>query len=63
MSIYTWVYGGVFPLGSFLVGATSERYGVSVALLLNGTLGLSLLALLATARPWRAPERRLEPHP
>jgi predicted MFS family arabinose efflux permease len=53
MSLYTWVYGGVFPLGSFLVGATSERHGVSIALLLNGTLGLGLLALLAATRPWR----------
>ena len=43
MSLYTWVYGGVFPFGSFLVGATSERYGVSAALLLNGSLGLGLL--------------------
>jgi Transmembrane secretion effector len=35
MSLYTWVYGGVFPFGSFLVGATSERHGVSAALLLK----------------------------
>ena len=54
MSLYTWVYGGVFPLGSFLVGATSERYGVSAAFLLNGSLGLGLLLLLAATRPWRA---------
>jgi predicted MFS family arabinose efflux permease len=54
MSLYTWVYGGTFPLGSFLVGATSERYGVSTAFLLNGSLGLGLLLLLAATRPWRA---------
>ena len=54
MSLYTWVYGGVFPFGSFLVGATSERYGVSTAFLLNGSLGLGLLLLLAATRPWRA---------
>ena len=57
MSLYTWIYGGVFPIGSFLVGVTSERHGVPTALLLNGTLGLSLLALLAATRPWRAPAR------
>jgi predicted MFS family arabinose efflux permease len=58
MSLYTWVYGGVFPFGSFLVGATSERHGVSVALLLNGSLGLGLLALLlVTTRPWRGAPR------
>ena len=27
MSLYTWVFGGVFPIGSFLVGAISERHG------------------------------------
>jgi hypothetical protein len=57
MSLYSWIYGGVFPFGSLLVGATSERHGVSTALLLNGTLGLTMLALVATARPWRAPAR------
>jgi predicted MFS family arabinose efflux permease len=53
MSLFTWVYSGVFPFGSFMVGAVSERHGVSAALFLNGTLGLGLLALLAAARPWR----------
>jgi hypothetical protein len=50
---YTWVYGGVFPFGSFLIGVTSERHGVSTALLLNGSLGLGLLLLLVATRPWR----------
>ncbi|HEY7139999.1 MAG TPA: MFS transporter [Methylomirabilota bacterium] len=53
MSLYTWVYGGVFPFGSFLIGVTSERHGVSTALLLNGSLGLGLLLLLVATRPWR----------
>jgi predicted MFS family arabinose efflux permease len=57
MSLFTWVYSGVFPFGSFLVGTMSEHHGVSVALLLNGTLGLSLLALLAVTRPWRGAAR------
>jgi predicted MFS family arabinose efflux permease len=47
MSLYTWVYGGVFPIGSFLTGAVSERYGVSGAFLVFGLLGLALLAGLA----------------
>jgi predicted MFS family arabinose efflux permease len=55
MSLYTWVFGGVFPIGSFLVGATSEGHGVSSALLLAGAVGLGLLGLLAATRPWRAP--------
>jgi hypothetical protein len=54
MSLYTWVYGGVFPLGSFLVGAISERHGVSTAFLVNGSLGVGLLLVLAATRPWRA---------
>jgi predicted MFS family arabinose efflux permease len=53
MSLYNWVYGGVFPFGSFMVGTLSERHGVSVALFVNGVLGLGLLALLAATRPWR----------
>jgi MFS family permease len=55
MSLFTWVFGGVFPIGSFLVGALSERYGVSGAFLFTGTLGLGLLGLLAVTRPWRPP--------
>ena len=61
MSLYAWVYGGVFPIGSFLIGATSERHGVSAALLLNGTLGLGLLLALAATRAWRAPAGRSRP--
>jgi predicted MFS family arabinose efflux permease len=47
MSIYTLVWGGVFPIGAFLVGAMSERWGVQRALATNGTIGLTGLALLA----------------
>ena len=54
MSLYTWIFGGVFPIGSFLVGAISERHGVSGAFLVTGSLGLGLLGLLAVMRPWRA---------
>jgi len=40
MSLYTLVWGGVFPIGAFLVGAVSEKWGVGTSLLLNGTTGL-----------------------
>ena len=46
MSIYTLVWGGVFPLGAFLVGAMSERWGVQRALMTNGSVGLAGVALL-----------------
>ena len=44
MSLYTWVTGGVFPIGAFIVGSISEAWGVSAAFLWNGTLGLVALA-------------------
>ena len=40
MSLYTLVWGGVFPIGAFLVGAVSEQWGVGTSLLVNGTAGL-----------------------
>jgi predicted MFS family arabinose efflux permease len=46
MSIYTLVWGGVFPIGAFLVGAMSERWGVQRALATNGTIGLTGVAVL-----------------
>jgi len=47
MSIYTWVSGGVFPIGAFIVGTISQGWGVSVAFLWNGTLGLAAVGALA----------------
>jgi predicted MFS family arabinose efflux permease len=44
MSLYTWVTGGVFPIGAFIVGSISQAWGVSAAFLWNGTLGLVALA-------------------
>jgi predicted MFS family arabinose efflux permease len=44
MSLYTWVSGGIFPIGAFLVGTISQWWGVSAAFLLNGVLGLAVLA-------------------
>jgi predicted MFS family arabinose efflux permease len=46
MSLYTLVWGGVFPFGAFLVGSISERWGVGRALLVNGTAGLLGVAVL-----------------
>lgn len=46
MSIYTLVWGGVFPIGAFLVGAMSERWGVQRALMTNGSIGLAGVAAL-----------------
>ena len=46
MSLYTWVSGGIFPIGAFLVGAISQRWGVSAAFLWNGILGLAVLTAI-----------------
>ena len=57
MSLYTWMTGGVFPIGALLVGSISQAWGVSAAFLLNGTLGLVALAgvMLWWRRGVRAP--------
>jgi predicted MFS family arabinose efflux permease len=51
MSLYTLVWGGVFPIGAFEVGSIAERWGVTRALLVNGTLGL--LGIGAIGVWWR----------
>lgn len=55
MSLYTLLSGGMFPLGAFVVGALSERWGVSTAFAVNGVLGL---VALAGALALRARQRR-----
>jgi predicted MFS family arabinose efflux permease len=52
MSLYTLVWGGVFPIGAFCVGAISEAWGVSTAFFVQGAAGLTALTLLALW--WRA---------
>jgi predicted MFS family arabinose efflux permease len=56
MSLYVLVFGGSFPIGSLVVGAVSERWGVSTAFFVNGAVGLLGLAALLAA--WRLKPRR-----
>jgi MFS family permease len=51
MSIYTLIFGGSFPIASFLIGLISERWTVSRALLIAGMVGLCSLA--AVIARWR----------
>jgi predicted MFS family arabinose efflux permease len=51
MSIYTLIFGGSFPIASFLIGLISERWTVSRAFLIAGVLGLS--ALTGVIARWR----------
>ncbi len=55
MSLYSLVWGGVFPIGAFSVGAISEAWGVSVAFLFSGSFGL--VGLGALALWWRGRQR------
>jgi predicted MFS family arabinose efflux permease len=56
MSLYTLLSGGMFPIGAFVVGALSERWGVSRAFAVNGALGLAALGVTVTLR--RIQQRR-----
>ena len=56
---YTLIWGGAFPIGSFMVGAVSEAWGVSRAFLASGAFGLTGTAALGvwwTMRAGRRPE-------
>ena len=55
MSLYTLVWGGVFPIGAFCVGAISEGWGVSTAFLVQGAAGL--IALTTLILWWRSRRR------
>lgn len=46
MSLYALVWGGVFPIGAFCVGAMSEAWGVSRAFAVSGSVGLAALGTL-----------------
>jgi MFS family permease len=55
MSLYALVFGGTFPLASFLVGIVAEHWGVRTVFVVNGALGLvGLLAVLVTLARRRA---------
>jgi len=49
MSLYTLVFGGVFPIGAFCVGWTAEHWGVRAALAGAGGFGLVTLATILIA--------------
>jgi len=59
MSIYAFVFAGVTPIGSFLVGSIAEVFGVPAAYAVGGGLGLA--CILALSLLWRrGPGRRSE---
>jgi predicted MFS family arabinose efflux permease len=56
IGLYVLLSGGVFPIGAFMVGAISQRWGVSTAFLCGGLSGS--LALIAIGWWWRRHGRR-----
>ena len=53
MSLHTFVFGGVFPVGVFFVGFISEHWGVPTAFAAGGIIGLLGLAVVLFF--WRRP--------
>ncbi len=63
MSLYALIWGGVFPIGSFLVGSISQAWGVPRAFLTMGSVGLASLVSLAVWWRVRAAEPGLRALP
>jgi predicted MFS family arabinose efflux permease len=53
MSLYTLVFGGVFPVGALLMGLLAERWGIRVTLAGAGGAGLTAVAAIAAWWRWR----------
>jgi predicted MFS family arabinose efflux permease len=58
MSLYTLIWGGVFPIGAFCVGTISEAWGVSRAFLAMGSFAVLALGALGAWWRWREVERQ-----
>jgi MFS family permease len=59
MGLYALVFAGMTPIGSLLMGSIAERWGVGVACMVGGTMGLLLVSGLTLV--WR--QRRVGPSP
>ncbi len=51
MSVYSWVFGGMTPLGSVLIGKLSELVGAHLSVTISGLVGI--LAVIAVAARFR----------
>lgn len=60
MSLYTLVFAGVTPIGSFFAGAIAEGFGAPMGFLAGGLLGLACVAGLTT---WWMHRRHAGAHP
>lgn len=57
MSLYTFVFAGVVPIGAALTGSVAETLGVATAFRVNGAL--AILGVLLVALRWRRRRARL----
>ncbi|MGH7275728.1 MAG: MFS transporter [Candidatus Rokuibacteriota bacterium] len=46
MGLHTLMFGGAFPIGSFVVGALAEAFGIRASLVAGGATGLAGVALI-----------------
>jgi predicted MFS family arabinose efflux permease len=51
MSVHVWVFMGSIPIGSLLAGALAERLGAPTAVLINGSILLTITLLTIILRP------------
>ena len=61
MGLYALVFAGMTPIGSLLMGAIAERWGVAAACMVGGVMGALLVATLTLA--WRRRQARAGPTP
>jgi predicted MFS family arabinose efflux permease len=62
MSLYAFVFAGVTPIGSLLMGSIAEWFGISAAYAVGGGIGLACVLGLMVAW-WRASARAASSHP
>ena len=60
MSVYSLMFLGMTPFGSFLSGLIAERWGTATALILGGVITFVFALAVFIYHPTRRARRRLE---
>ena len=61
MGLYALVFAGMTPIGSLLMGAIAEHWGVGAACMVGGAMGALLVSTLTLA--WRRRQSGAGPSP
>ena len=61
MSVYSLMFLGMTPFGSFLMGWIAERFGAPAAMITGGTITLIFTILIYAYRTLHSPRRPIEP--